>query len=240
MKRIISMLTIMLVILASCTTNESRIKREFNKHVENNFDNPKSVKELVSIEFVNRTNTDTLTQLIQSFTDVVNAQYLKDSVLIKKYTSSEKIDIISRNMRYVSALSRHRYISGMKKWGEFLSGDYANYYSLREYNKQTIANDSICQPFDVSVYKIKFRQKYGDELVLREYYAIFDNLKEKDNIVIQEANMRDNQYPEWFITCGKSCETMVKLRDRYESVREDIEKAFFDIKLELEDNYIYF
>lgn len=239
MTRIILLLTIMLVAFLSCTTtNELKVESEFKKYAYNNFDDPKSVKEIVSIEFVNHTNTDSLKNLVQTLTDIIDKQYVEDSIIVERYTRTTFIDNLVKNSRNISENTRLKYTSAFKKWGLFINDDYYSYISLRNRNRIILSSDSIMKPFDVSVYKIKFRQKVNENLELKEYYAIFDNTKNKDNINIQSKKLTDDQYPEWFIYCSDNCEEMIKIKDRFSDVSNDLKKAYINIKIELNDKCI--
>lgn len=240
MKRIVLSLTIMLVAFSSCTTtNESKVEREFEKYVYNNFDDPKSVKEVISIELVKHTNTDSLRSLIMTLNDLIEKQYSDDSTIVEKCTRTKFIDKMVKNASMLKGITRYKYTSSFDKWGEFLNNHYFDYLSLRSQNKRILSNDSILKPFDVSVYKIKFRQINDGNLELKEYYSIIDNLKEKDNITIQLTNLTDDQHPEWFIYCGENCGKMIKIKDEFSNVREDLYEAYLNIKIELEEKDIF-
>lgn len=178
MKRYLFSSVIALFVLFSCTqTKEDKIRNEFKNYVSSNFDDPNSLKEIVSIEQI-----DTVTY--ESIRNGVIALHALDS-LAESIKSIEE-ELSESNLSKIRAHQYHSYYKDdlrdliMKR--AKLSRDMLSWhddYGLTMLHTMSDSVDNLLarlKGLNIYQYKIKTRIKHGEDLKLTEYYALEDSV----------------------------------------------------------------
>lgn len=166
---------ITLYLLVSCSQSEKKlIEREFHNHVKLNFDDPKSLNEIVSI-----TPTDTISpQKIKSIAElrIQSGAYLH--ILCDSLNSDRSVffknHVVPNN---ISEYIVHKVLNLIEEI------QICTEMELKTCVSQKEMEVAICEMIDsikyeppIYEYKIKFRQKQGGELHMVEYYGCIDSL----------------------------------------------------------------
>lgn len=167
-----------LFVLFSCTqTKEDKIRNEFKNYVSSNFDDPNSLKEILSIEPI-----DTITY--ESIRNGVIALHGIDSLTNSSDTiEKEQSEII------LSKIRAHKYnpyyeeeLMSMVLHKAELSRaliSWINDYGFALLNAMSDSTDNSLnrlKGLNICQYKLKARIKEKDGLKLREYYALEDSV----------------------------------------------------------------
>lgn len=190
----------------SCTkTVEDRIRKEFKTYVHQNFDDPESLKEILSITFEDTVSAKGTTELLRGIiakydTTFAGLKHLDDSL-------SNKITDMIQKPKAISKLYGDEKILRLLRKSMNIAEEKVDYlcsaeYSKFKYNKATLdeilselESDSSC----FVTYKIKTRVEKHGELSLTEYYARIDK---NDSIAIYDSNAMDT-YPQLFTDAFK-------------------------------------
>jgi len=189
MKKNLFILAIVFTLFSCQQSNESLIKKEFKNYVKNNFDNPKSLKEIVSIEA----------------SDTVSVENFK-MLLKETLTNYDRVDSLWKNDEYKNNINKNI----LKKEYNFSYSDILiirSYYGqlanitqnrlsviLKDYNILENAKnllDSIKYDPPKYGYNIKFRQTKNGELQLFTYKGYIDSLTKKIHISPQGFELDD-------------------------------------------------
>lgn len=177
MKKIVLSVIILFALFSCSQTKEDKIRNEFKNYVSSNFDDPNSLKEIVSIEQIDTVTyehilngvvalheIDSLTNLSDSIENEQNA-ILLGKIRAHNYHPYYKEELKSMALRKAE-LSRN-----MIAWID----DYG-YGMLRRMSDSTDNSLNRLKGLNIYQYKIKARIKVKDDLKLREYYALEDSI----------------------------------------------------------------
>lgn len=190
----------------SCTkTVEDKIRKEFKTYVHQNFDDPGSLKEILSITFEDTVSAKGTTELLRGTIAKYDTTFaglirLNDSLSNKVTDLIKKPKVISKIYRdeKIMRLLRNSMDMAEERMDYLSSAEYSNF----KYNRATLdeilselESDSSC----FVTYKIKTRVEKHGELSLTEYYARIDK---NDSIAIYDSNAIYT-YPQLFTDAFK-------------------------------------
>lgn len=232
MKKILLIATLALLVVSCDNSIEGKIKKEFKKYIELNFDNPNDITEIVSIEPIDSLNYD---QLCKAMISSVEWLISTDSLYAIHYKYSqnqlwEKIDIIE------SKIKGGDYELG-RQFNEVcnLHEDMAKYVAYSFYPEKAALielKDELIDSTKVNinlpnlcVYKIKFRQKIEENIIMKEYYCYRDISTDdkKMNYDFKDHPMKINEISEYNEDLGKISlvtKGAINLKDEYISIRK--------------------
>lgn len=168
------------LLITSCKSTEDMIQNEFEDYVQANFDDPKDVKEIVSIKRDFYVNSDSI------------IAKLEDGLLVGK-SFDDKIDSIIKNKKQVDS-SRWK----TPEFNDFFMSNLTLAMNADGYKSEIeefISRAQDKEKVDLDIYIIKYRIKIGDSLKLKEIYAVVDN--NKDNISFYEATNKPVEFEEY-------------------------------------------
>lgn len=211
-KIIIYLLTIIPFIIVSCDNSiEGKIKEEFKEYARCNFNNPESIKEIVSVESFDTISND---KYIGLFLDCIEkgkkVENISDSII--QYMSDEKIAA-----KINKAREQDQYNSYIKDFSEnantlmsYLNKDeiYRSTYMIKI--TEFIADTSSLPKMNMIVYKIKYRMKDNNSLVLKEAFVVIDKI-ENDKITIRNEEMKKKELPQKILETMDAAEKYIKL-----------------------------
>lgn len=169
--------SVLLLILFSCEKTESDIvKEEFEKYVYENFDDPRDLKEIVSIEITDTITKEDIYELLYSFNELDSSTFALDSVVTHYYTEG----ITQQIKNNYSAMSNLPYYQILKatelycKVGISLRSKIS--FDETSYKKSVHEIDSIAKSladFEYIQYNIKTRiENESEKTVLKNYHAL--------------------------------------------------------------------
>jgi len=178
MKKYLFFSVMTLFVLFSCSqTKEDKIRNEFKNYVSSNFDDPNSLKEILSIELTDTITyesirngvialhgIDSLTNTIDSIEEKQN-EIILGKISTHKYNPYYKDDIMSMALR--KAELKRKMVAWIDDYG---------YGMLRSMSDSTDNLLNRLKGLNIFQYKIKARIKEKDDLKLREYYALEDSV----------------------------------------------------------------
>lgn len=178
MKKYIGFSAIVLFALFACTqTKQDIIRDEFKNYVSSNFDDPNSLKEILSIEQIDTITYESIRNGVLSLHGIDSLTNSSDSIekeqsaiilgkiRAHKYNPFYKDELMSMVLRKAE-LSRN-----MITWID----DYG-FALLRTMSDSTDSSLNRLKGLNINQYKIKIRIKDGNNLKLKEYYALEDSV----------------------------------------------------------------
>ena len=228
-------LFVLFVIITSCTSSkEEGIIGKFNNYVATNFDDPKSLKEIVEVKKV-----DSITYSI--FVDVVTSIYQADTLLreidsLKSIKVEGMFAVLKRDVERYNNYERARIRLIFKdlmelgeKEKEWLIYDYGELQYLKKDLDSSLKKlDNIC----IYIYEIKTRIKINGELKLKSYYALEDNVRKTIIFFDYEPDIDD--YPQDVKDFNEIRKKYVTIQNKYDTITkkmtECIKKLKFYIK----------
>ena len=178
MKKCLFLSVMILFILFSCTqTKEDKIRSEFKIYVSSNFDDPNSLKEILSIEPIDTITYESIRNgvialhgidSLTNSSDTIEkeqSEIILSKIRAHKYNPYYKEELMSMVLRKVE-LSRAS-ISWIDDYGFALLNAMSD---STDNSLNRLKGLNICQ------YKLKARIKEKDGLKLREYYALEDSV----------------------------------------------------------------
>lgn len=171
-------LLVLTPLLSSCkSTTEDMIQNEFENYMQANFDDPKDVKEIVSIKKDFYVNSDSI------------IAKLEDGLALGK-SYDDHIDSLIKNKGKVDS-SRWE----TPEFDDFFMSNMTLAMRAEGYKteiEEFISKKKGGEKVDLDIYIVKYRIKVDDSLKLKEIYAFIDN--NKDNISFHEEA---NEYTEF-------------------------------------------
>lgn len=176
----------------SCTkTVEDRIRKEFNIYVNENFDDPESLKEIISITL---TDTVSAKETAENLMCIVE-QYDSATTNFQKLNDSLRIVVLEtcKRPRALSEFRRDGYLRELMLKFADLVNEEITYISSAEHialksDRKDLGESLSKLESDSTIfftYKIKTRTENHGELSIKEFYArIYTN----DSIVIYDNN----------------------------------------------------
>lgn len=178
MKKYLFFSVMTLFVLFSCTqTKEDEIRNEFKNYVSSNFDDPNSLKEILSIEPIDTITYESIRNGVIALHGIDSLTNSSDSIekeqseiLLSKirahkynpYYKEELMSMVLRKAELCRAL-----ISWIDDYGFAL---------LNAMSDSTDNSLNRLKGLNIYQYKIKARIKEKDDLKLREYYALEDSV----------------------------------------------------------------
>ncbi len=194
-KQLLILLLALLTI--SCDNSiEGNVKRQFKLFASENFDDPNSIKEIISVEphdtvslykagnvvLSIQKNCDLVFKLSNAVDSVNNAKLTAQTSSMDKLASKMELSELYTGLRLIGnimSLSNSE-VDDIVKWR-------AKEHILNEKTKGLLDTiDMIISP-PLYGYRIKFRQNIKNELKIQEYYGYVDSLSQ--NIVIRNSTM---------------------------------------------------
>lgn len=178
MKKYIGFIAIIYLSFFACTqTKEDKIRTEFKNYVSSNFDDPRNLKEIVSVEQIDTITYESIRNgvialhAIDSLTNSSDSIEKEQSAIIlskirtHQYQSYYKDDLKDLIMQQAE-LSRD-----MMAWID----DYG--FAMLHTMSDSMDNSlNLLKGLNIYQYRIKTRIKDGDDLKLRDYYALEDSV----------------------------------------------------------------
>jgi len=191
MKNFILFLIAGTFLFSSCKqSNEKLIKTEFKKYIQNNFDDPKSVKEIVSIEI-----TDTISvEKIRFIMDMnLKVFHLTDS--LNKLRDELNLNSIENILKTAKRgdLSTQLLVTYYCTQAIDLLNDRFKIINERAILESEINNflDSLKQETPKYKYIIKYRRNFGDDLLLCKDVCYIDSLTKQIYFNIEEKELSE-------------------------------------------------
>ena len=153
--------SVLLLILFSCEKTESDIvKEEFEKYVYENFDDPRDLKEIVSIEITDTITKEDIYELLYSFNELDSSTFALDSV-VTLYCTEGITQQIKNNFSAMSNLSYYQILKARELYGKVgISLLSKISFDETSYKKSVHEIDSIAKSladFEYIQYNIKTR-----------------------------------------------------------------------------------
>lgn len=210
MRKIAICLLLVLICLCGCKPSiESRIEKEFLNYVQNNFDDPNSLQEIVSILPKDTVKIQEMFAMLR--------ETLENDSLISAPLSSRSYQEILMKMQTASFSERKKY---QEEGRAFLTDKIEiAAFCIKYMDEFDNIKNSIIEHIDsttltgkdfIYTYEIKFRAKEKGEKKLLSYYAIF---KTDNYIKIQDHELRTEEIP--------MLKAVVDKIDRYFELKEE-------------------
>lgn len=184
MKKIVIVFIVALTMI-SCNkennTIEGRITKAMKEYAQKNFDDPKSLKEIVSIEKTNVFDIDSLARYTLEKSKEIDSlvkdmrSNLIDSTVLAELTNMSPREI-SKMRQSITESEMIRMLSLYMQISSYTSGDY--YYKRlivdNGFNNAMQNIDSVLKNntfYSISEYEIRVRQNSGDGLKLHSFYT---------------------------------------------------------------------
>ena len=166
-------------------TVEQKIEKQFKAYVNENFDTPSSLKEIVSIKLHNTISMDSI---VKKARETINISDVVDSIspLITDSDFIEYLKFIEpRNPNFRFKIEEMQTaLKNLKSFDNLT-------YSVTKLNLKTELKDSI-ESDTVYTYKIKYRIETKNEMSLEDIYAIVDK---QNNIKVCEFFEISDAFP---------------------------------------------
>lgn len=225
------LLAIVAVLMSGCKSSvEDLIGDEFRKYVRENFDDPKSFKEVVSIEPVDTLSNEKVIKLLTSSLDgAKETNVTLDSLHTLPMADEDfKAKIITLNATDRYAVEK--VLTALVSASVFSINENMEMESLIMKMNHVVANPDSLPQYNRITYKIKYRVKNGDALVLNELFAVVDKTKEEDNIEIRSNTLRVSESPEHITNIFKYLERYMELYKEKSEKYLDEFKCYKELK----------
>ena len=192
------------ILLSSCNnTIEDRIENEFEVFVSENFDDPNTIEEVISITLFDTVSLQMMKKYLllskKTFEIAMKGNAIRDSltlIRLESFTVGRGVDL-SNDIKAMKLLSNK-----MMNFEESIEKNNKVNIEWSYLNSETqyvLDSIDLTTPTPLYAYKIKFRTKANDTLKLNEYYCYIDSLSQNFNIYPSEMSMdkitsMDNKY----------------------------------------------
>lgn len=226
------LLLIMVVLMAGCkSSTEDLIQDEFRKYVRDNFDDPKSFKELVSIVPIDTIYSEKYKELLVASLQGANAVDSLCDVIFYTLIHDKELPAKCRRARggiYEDDINNlSMYMQGIIDFIEVCQGKMDLYgKNIVEY----IADSNSLPKIDILVYKIKYRSKNGDSLALNEMYATVDRTKNENNIIIRSNELQTSELPQRLLKVLKDMESFMELVQKKQGLYIEASNSYYKLK----------
>lgn len=230
MNRIVPLLLISFIVF-SCgpkDRNISLVTKEFNKYVQNSFDDPKMLKEIVEIapnDTISLLKIKSMVAMSDSLIDATRELHiLKDSLGNAKLEEQYEVLRKSRNISYSDAFTGQLLVidvmSTLQKIIELKKTLVIQQESL---NKLC---DSLKYKPALYIYSVKYRKQYPEGLKLETVYAYVDSLSGFKSISTarKDSEMMSPEYEAVFERSKDCMMTLSNLNNLYQKQDEQIEE----------------
>lgn len=219
--------SVLLLILFSCEKTESDIvKEEFEKYVYENFDDPRDLKEIVSIEITDTITKEDIYELLYSFNELDSVTFALDSVLTL-YCTEVLTQQIKNNLSEMSNLSYYQAFKARELLGKVAISSLSKIsFDKTSYNKSVHEIDSIAKSladFEYIQYNIKTRiENESEKTVLKNYHALVK--QNRIDIYDKEPAIMDYspEIKELFELNNKRVDSLEKYRTSIKKLEEDL------------------
>ena len=203
MKRMVVVLLVALTMIGCKEDNsiEGRITKAMKEYAQKNFDDPKSLKEIVSIEKTNVFDIDSLAHYTLEKSKEIDSlvkdlrSNLIDSTVLAELTNMSSREIYKMRQRTTES-EMIRLLSLYMQISSYTSGDY--YYKRlivdNGFNNAMQNIDSVLKNntfYSMNEYEIKIRKNSGDGLKLQSFYTSLCDTTTKIIISDHEPNISE-------------------------------------------------
>lgn len=231
-KIIIYLLTVIPFIIVSCDSSiEGKIKKEFQEYAHNNFNNPELIKEIVSIEPFDTVSNNKFIGLcldciekskkVESISDSI-VQYMSDENFIHKIIKAREE---SQYDIYTSEFSRNS-----NELISYLNKDEIYRVACMIKITEFLADTTSLPKMDMIVYKIKYRMKKDDSLVLNEAFAVIDKT-DNNKITIRYDEIKRNELPKRIVETVDAMDSHIKLSKEKLSIYTKTFESYGKLKI---------
>ena len=165
MKKIVLSVIILFALFSCSQTKEDKIRNEFKNYVSSNFDDPNSLKEIVSIEQIDTVTYEHILNGVVALHEIDSLTNLSDSI------ENEQNAILLGKIR---AHNYHPYYKEELKSMALRKAELSR--NMIAWIDSTDNSLNRLKGLNIYQYKIKARIKVKDDLKLREYYALEDSI----------------------------------------------------------------
>lgn len=238
--KIFFQLLMLVLLLGSCSkTQKDLVIDEFKKYVNENFDAPKNLEEIVAVEATDTTTKETLCYILSASNTADSLFFLNDSI-ISEYFPEKMSDNMTKNQRGIRNLPYYKREKILDLYRECLSSYLVKeQFNKDEYKKQKLLLDSITlslNEFEIIGYEIKARVKESNELKLHTYYGLVDNngiriFKEKPAFEEYSAEVEKflEIYDKYTELQQEYISKITKLTDDINAIKEYLKKSLIII-----------
>lgn len=194
MKVRFTFLALVLIIFASCKEESHKeIRNAFKQYVDENFGNPKDMKEITNVELKDTTSFET-------FKDMAIQALYADSIVNKRETDIAKWLNPGENKRFGKVISKLEYKYQKELFSIFekmYSTIYSNYTGRASLEKKLKDNDDVSEYF--IHYVLRARIEVNGTKEVREYHAY---VNKNGKIEIKDREMKKSELPENWTELG--------------------------------------
>lgn len=216
----------------SCDNSiEGQIEKEFKHYVELNFDNPKDITEIVSVQLTDTTCYSRLKNAMEMTFDILEQTEeiyeIKQDMQMKRFREILATREGDLSEDYRARLMLQGVMQGISKHIAYVE-EYAldkSYYT----KKKAELIDSTKVDSDYAIvcnYKIKFRQKENENILMKEYFCYQNIALEPDlrKLIIQDQEMELDEISDYDKTLGEMMDITLKtlkLNEAYKKVCDE-------------------
>lgn len=178
MKRFISMAMLAFTIISCTKTPQELVRREFKNYIDLNFGNPDNITEIVSVE---PTDTITHTSILETMVLSVTLMELRSSSFInqQEQQTAELMNTLKKDYGntfhydFKFKTLTDDVISSMTACATFLSNKYKPKSNRILEQKDRLCDSTLINKVYPTIleYEIKYRERVGDDIVMRRYYC---------------------------------------------------------------------
>lgn len=208
--------------------NISLVKKEFKTYVQNTFDDPKMLKEIVEIapgDTISLSKIKSMVAMSDSLIDTKRKLYrLKDSLGTAKIKEQYKALSKSRNISYSDAFTGKLLVTDVLSTLQKII-DLMTTLAYQQESLNQLCNSLEYKPA-LYVYDIKYRKQYPEGLKLETVYAYVDSLSGFKSILTEQKDS-EMMSPEYEAVFEKSKDCMITLSNLetlYQKQDEQIEE----------------
>ena len=153
-------------------TTQDLIEKEFMTYVDHNFDNPKDLKELVSINVEDTISYQLLKDVAKGYIEMMENTDSLSNARLDDF--SEK----AKNMHQLdlNSFEKEKYFTMILECYSYVGGESLNCVKSKNILKQMIEKtDSCIDNLSYVIYEIKVRELVNDKVKLQKYYASVKN-----------------------------------------------------------------
>lgn len=216
MKLKITFLALTLIIFASCKQESHKeIRNAFRQYVDENFGNPKDMKEITSVELKDTAN---LNDIIDTAKRILELDSIAENLENKfmNWVMNKKNDKFTNKV-----LSEHRneYLDEMKEIHYKLVNIH-KYYMVRNTLKSKLDETKDIVDYYIH-YLIKARIEVNGTKEIREYHVYVDK---NGKIQIKDREMKKKEVPEYWTELGDAIKDLnqysIKILNRQNRIKE--------------------
>lgn len=186
---------IALLVISSCSSNESRVKSAFKDYVQSNFNNPNDLVEIASVDSCDTITSKDLKSLLKEAKhkyDSIRDEFNKVSGQITSFPHGTISSLGRDNPNFMDACMEYREdmvscVENDETLSALLIGALGGGDTpAKRYDKAMSAKDNT-----ILQYTIKARIKENGNVKLKTFYAICDTTMKNIKVSLKKAAIRD-------------------------------------------------